>query len=1039
MMWLVVLIAATSLLVNKIDSRPQTTVSTECAPMDVVFLLDSSRNVDFDKQLKFANDVVDQLDVGPGPSQTRVGVISIGYTYLLQFYLRTHTTKEEVKTAISQIRHRYSYQTNTGASIRFLTQYMFRSFFGGRPDATRVAIVITDGQSKDPKSTRYEALLARKKGIKMFAVGVGLANEDELLSIGSQPTDNFVFRVDSYNSLLSVIPNLPKTSCEVSAITKRRPAPTKRFTFPPLIFNEFKFVPPKARNPMTSAPPTQPSRSQTTKLSTLGPFSSDSTTVRPSTQAPTVLVSQSSESTTKKPSTESPTTFGPQTPEPTTKKPSTEAPTTIVPRTPEPTTKQPSTEATTTIVPRTPEPTTKPPSTVTTTMVPETPEPTTKQPSTEATTTLGPQTPEPTTKQPSTEATTTLGPQTPEPTTKQPSTEATTTLGPQTPEPTTKQPSTEATTTLGPQTPEPTTKQPSTEATTTLGPWTPEPTTKQPSSEAATTFGPQTPDSTSKQSTEAPTRVQSSTISNQQTVLVSHSPFALENANSPEGLSSLFREPVEINNAPTKEVSETKEINNVDFRKSQKKRRLLKKKLRKNNISNEISYQKGKWAPAPSHQMSEPQYDAMLENDKRVWSMMMGPSKAQYNFNKLSREVAIADEPKQYCGGKDADVFFALDSSNSIWPEDFRKQIDFVTDLVDTFDFKNNKTRVGIIVYSTRIYMKVALQSGWTKEQIKRQLSNIEYVSGLTNTSDAIRFIRTYGFTEENARENAIKIAIILTDGISRDPIATKQESVLSRADGIKLFAIGIGTDIDKTELKRIANDPDDKYVFHVSSFAALASIRSTVAVSACGIVPDQPSNLLYCGADSLADVIFVYDAPGLGARKARLLTSFVHDVTRGLQTASGRLRIGRRSDNCPPNSNIDLTTDANLRAFSNIQFPGIETLLGQLRMAFPNRLDAKNLAVVFVDESTQNIELATRVLKGDLNFHVMVVAIGDMSLARLASDLATFPHNDYLMNIPSYMSLGSYRYEFLQKLCYLITNEPMYLRDARVRVSPDL
>lgn len=103
--------------------------------------------------------------------------------------------------------------------------------------------------------------------------------------------------------------------------------------------------------------------------------------------------------------------------------------------------------------------------------------------------------------------------------------------------------------------------------------------------------------------------------------------------------------------------------------------------------------------------------------------------------------------------------------------------------------------------------------------------------------------------------------------------------------------------------------------------------------------------------------------------------------------------------------------------------------------MAFPNRLNAKNLAILFVDESTQSIEMATRVLKEDVNFHVMVVAIGDPSTARLASDLASQPHTDYLVNIPSYMELDAYRYEFLQKLCYLITNQPLFLRDARVRM----
>ena len=188
------------------------------------------------------------------------------------------------------------------------------------------------------------------------------------------------------------------------------------------------------------------------------------------------------------------------------------------------------------------------------------------------------------------------------------------------------------------------------------------------------------------------------------------------------------------------------------------------------------------------------------------------------------------------------------------------------------------------------------------------------------------------------------------------------------------------------------------------------------------------------CGQDALADVIFMYDAAALGARKSRLITSFVHGITRQLQTMPNKLRIGRKTDNCPSKADVDLQATSDRRAFANIDFPGIENMFRNLIRTFPNRLDSKNLAVVFVDESTQSIEMATRVLKGDVNFHVMVVAIGDISLLRVASVLATHPAtSQYIVHIPSYMDMKSSDYQFMQKLCFLITNQAMYLRDQRV------
>lgn len=193
------------------------------------------------------------------------------------------------------------------------------------------------------------------------------------------------------------------------------------------------------------------------------------------------------------------------------------------------------------------------------------------------------------------------------------------------------------------------------------------------------------------------------------------------------------------------------------------------------------------------------------------------------------------------CDGKDADIYFVLDGSNSIWPEDFKVQLQFVNNVIDVLDVTHGNTRVGVIVYSTQIHPIIMIDSGMTRSQIKRQVNAIKYVSGRTNTSDALRFVRQYGFSKERTRENAVKLAIILTDGISRRPLLTKKESNLCRDQGIHLFAVGIGNKVDKTELKRIANDPDHKFMFHVDSYQALNRIRDFLAITACSVAPDQP------------------------------------------------------------------------------------------------------------------------------------------------------------------------------------------------------
>jgi len=129
------------------------------------------------------------------------------------------------------------------------------------------------------------------------------------------------------------------------------------------------------------------------------------------------------------------------------------------------------------------------------------------------------------------------------------------------------------------------------------------------------------------------------------------------------------------------------------------------------------------------------------------------------------------------CDGKDADIYFVLDASNSIWPEDFKQQLSFVNNVIDILDVTHGNTRVGVVVYSTQIHPIVMINSGLSKRQIKRHVDAIQYVSGRTNTSDALRFVRNYGFAPALTRKGTVKLGIILTDGISRNPIATKAES----------------------------------------------------------------------------------------------------------------------------------------------------------------------------------------------------------------------------------------------------------------------
>jgi len=62
----------------------------------------------------------------------------------------------------------------------------------------------------------------------------------------------------------------------------------------------------------------------------------------------------------------------------------------------------------------------------------------------------------------------------------------------------------------------------------------------------------------------------------------------------------------------------------------------------------------------------------------------------------------------------------------------------------------------------------------------------------------------------------------------------TAKEATKARAEGLHLFAVGIGDQVDVNELTDIASEPAEYYRFMVEGFAALKKIKSLLALKTC-------------------------------------------------------------------------------------------------------------------------------------------------------------------------------------------------------------
>lgn len=123
--------------------------------LDIVFLLDSSSSegpANFKKQVQFVENFVNQFNVGPDAAQ--FSVVTFSTTVHNEFYLNTHSTVSGVVRGIHKVIY-HTGQTYTDKALNHAHRVSFKPQHGGRPDAEKIVIVLTDGISADPTHTRY--------------------------------------------------------------------------------------------------------------------------------------------------------------------------------------------------------------------------------------------------------------------------------------------------------------------------------------------------------------------------------------------------------------------------------------------------------------------------------------------------------------------------------------------------------------------------------------------------------------------------------------------------------------------------------------------------------------------------------------------------------------------------------------------------------------------------------------------------------------------------------------------------------------------
>ncbi|KAJ7421501.1 hypothetical protein BTVI_18149 [Pitangus sulphuratus] len=168
---------------------------------DVVFMVDGSRHAaqEFYLVRDLIGRIVSNLDVGI--DTTRISVVQFSEHPHVEFLLNTHSTKDEVQSAVRQLRSKGGQQVNVGEALEFVAKTIFTRPSGSRIEEGVPQFLIILSSRKSDDDFESPSLQVKQVGVAPMMVAKNVDTE-EMVQISLSP--DYVFQVSSFQEL----PNL---------------------------------------------------------------------------------------------------------------------------------------------------------------------------------------------------------------------------------------------------------------------------------------------------------------------------------------------------------------------------------------------------------------------------------------------------------------------------------------------------------------------------------------------------------------------------------------------------------------------------------------------------------------------------------------------------------------------------------------------------------------------------------------------------------------------------------------------------------------
>uniref|UniRef100_A0A8C8MAK4 VWFA domain-containing protein n=1 Tax=Oncorhynchus tshawytscha TaxID=74940 RepID=A0A8C8MAK4_ONCTS len=176
--------------------------------VDLVFLFDGSASMtteEFDENKGFINNIMTTLK----NSSIKFAAVQFSSNTRTVFNFRDYQEGRAL-TKLWKEEHMADL-TNTHKAIDFVLKSIFENqAAGATADATKVLVIITDGNPSDTDKRFNSIERSVKKNIIRFVIGVKNVDLTKLKSLASEPKENNTFLIQDYNELKGILDNFQK-------------------------------------------------------------------------------------------------------------------------------------------------------------------------------------------------------------------------------------------------------------------------------------------------------------------------------------------------------------------------------------------------------------------------------------------------------------------------------------------------------------------------------------------------------------------------------------------------------------------------------------------------------------------------------------------------------------------------------------------------------------------------------------------------------------------------------------------------------------